>query len=425
MEEENRPASLESRSDEVRGLAASSGPTKKKKKKKKKKTRKAETELGLGDEAPTKKKKKKKRKAGLEGEPKRKKKKKKKKKTPRAPFVIGGIEVQAGERRLVNLQLTRLYTSGDVVIPVHVIHGRRAGPRLFVSAAVHGDEINGVEAIRRLLKLRLLDGLRGTLVAIPVVNVHGFLAMSRYTPDRRDLNRSFPGLAKGSLAGRVAKAFMSEVVANCTHGIDLHTGSNHRTNLPHVRANLADPATRQLAEAFRAPVLIDAKVRDGSLRQAALECGIPMLLFEGGEALRFDRVVIQAAVGGVLGVMASLGMVTSRRSQAPEPFVATSTRWIRAPESGLLISDLEVGAAVSAGQELGFVSDPYGLRTTPVLAGKPGIVIGRVKLPLVNEGDALFHVAHLDDVDAAEVAIQEYEGDLGPIEPSEFGDPQD
>lgn len=356
---------------------------------------------------------------------KKKKKKKKAKKSSREPFCIGGVEVAPGERRLVNLHLTRLYTSSDVVIPVHVVHGRRPGPRLFVSAAVHGDEINGVEAIRRLLKLRLLDGLKGTLVAIPVVNVHGFLAKNRYTPDRRDLNRSFPGLSKGSLAGRVAKAFMSEVVARCTHGIDLHTGSNHRTNLPHVRANLEDPETRALAEAFGAPVLIDAKVRDGSLRQAALEHGIPMLLFEGGEALRFDRIVTQAAVGGVLGVMAALGMVTSRRRRAPEPFVANSTRWIRAPESGLLISDLEVGAAVEPGQELGFVSDPYGLRSVPVLANKPGIVIGRLKLPLVNEGDALFHIAHLDDVGGAEVAIQEYEEDLGPIPGSEFGDPQD
>ena len=405
MEEENRPASLESSPE--RTLAPDTLRTvKKKKKKKKKRVAVAELDSEDPDALP-------------------RKKKKKKKKSTRAPFVIGGVEVQPGERRLVNLQLTRLYTSGDVVIPVHVIHGRRDGPRLFVSAAVHGDEINGVEAIRRLLKLRLLDGLRGTLVAIPVVNVHGFLAKNRYTPDRRALNRSFPGLAKGSLAGRVAKAFMDEVVARCTHGIDLHTGSNHRTNLPHIRANLEDPATRALAEAFGAPVLIDAKVRDGSLRQAALECGIPMLLFEGGEALRFNRIVTQSAVGGVLGVMASLDMVTSRRQKAPAPFVATSTRWIRAPESGLLVSEIEVGAAVVAGQVRGFVADPYGLRNVPIRALKAGIVIGSLKLPLVNEGDALFHVAHLDDVDGAEVAIQEYEGDLGPIEPSEFGEPQD
>ena len=265
---------------------------------------------------------------------------------------------------MVELPLTRLYTSGDVVIPVHVIHGRRDGPRLFVSAAVHGDEINGVEAIRQLLQLRKLDDLRGTLLAIPVVNVHGFLAKSRYTPDRRDLNRSFPGLAKGSLAARVAKSFMKEVVARCTHGIDLHTGSNHRTNLPQLRANLDEPETRKLAEAFDAPVIIDAKLRDGSLRQAAMERGIPMLLFEGGEALRFDRIVTQAAVRGVLGVMADLGMIRGKKKgKRRDPFVAKSTKWIRAPESRLLISELAPGETVEvarhrASQRPGRVNAP-------------------------------------------------------------------
>lgn len=340
-------------------------------------------------------------------------------KRPRGPFQIAGATVAPGERRLVELPLTRLYTSGDVTIPVHVIHGRRDGPRLFVSAAVHGDEINGVEAIRRLLKLRALDDLRGTLLAIPVVNVHGFLAKSRYTPDRRDLNRSFPGLAKGSLAARVAKSFMKEVVARCTHGIDLHTGSNHRTNLPQVRANLDEPETRSLANAFGAPVIIDAKLRDGSLRQAAMERGIPMLLFEGGEALRFDRIVTQAAVRGVLGVMSSLGMIRpGRRSKhRTEPFVAKSTKWIRAPESGLLISELVPGETIEPGQELGIVSDPFGQIETPIVAERPGILIGRLNLPLVNEGDAVFHVAHGEDLEQVATAIQAYGEALEPIDP--------
>lgn len=342
----------------------------------------------------------------------------------REPFRIAHTEVPAGERRLVELHLTRLYTSADVVIPVHVVHGRRDGPRLFVSAAVHGDEINGVEAIRRLLKLRLLDGLKGTLVAIPVVNVHGFLAKSRYTPDRRDLNRSFPGLAKGSLAARVAKSFMDDVVARCTHGIDLHTGSNHRSNLPHVRANLEHEETRRLAEAFGAPVLINARLRDGSLRQAAMEHGIPMLLFEGGEALRFLPNVTQAAVRGVVGVMAALGMVRPSKRAAREPFVASSTKWVRAPESGLLITDLQLGAAVEANQQIATISDPFGQEETPVVAPVGGIVLGKLNLPLVNEGDALFHIARGDNPGEAEVAIQEYEDDLEPdalLEPREFG----
>ncbi|MCA8922505.1 MAG: succinylglutamate desuccinylase/aspartoacylase family protein [Planctomycetes bacterium] len=329
-------------------------------------------------------------------------------KPSREPFEIAGVEVASGERQLVELHLTRLYTSGDVVIPVHVVHGRRDGPRLFVSAAVHGDEINGVEAIRRLLRLRLLKNLRGTLLAIPVVNVHGFLAKTRYTPDRRDLNRSFPGTAKGSLAARVAKSFMDEVVARCTHGVDLHTGSNHRTNLPHVRANLDDDETRRLAEAFGTPVLINAKLRDGSLRQAAMEHGIPMLLFEGGEALRFQPTVTQAAVRGVVGVMVALGMLRSARRPTRAPFVASSTKWIRAPDSGLLISDLQPGMPVEANQQVGYISDPFGREETPIFAPKRGIVIGRLNLPLINEGDALFHVAYGDNVGEAEATIQEF-----------------
>ena len=332
----------------------------------------------------------------------------------RAPFRIAGVKVAPGERRLVELHLTRLYVGGDVVIPVQVLHGRRTGPRLFVSAAVHGDEINGIEAIRQLLALPLLAELRGTLVAIPVVNVHGFLAKTRNTPDRRDLNRSFPGLAKGSLAARVAKAFMDEVVARCSHGIDLHTGSNHRTNLPQVRANLDEPETRRLAEAFGAPVIIDAKLRDGSLRQAAMERGIPMLLYEAGEALRFERAATEAAVRGVLGVMEALGMLPGApRTEPRTPFVAGSTGWVRAPESGLLVSDLKLGALVEARQQLGFVTDPFGEREFPVLAPKAGVVIGRTNLPLVNEGDALFHIAH-GDPGGLEESAEDYELEPGP-----------
>ncbi|MGB5541537.1 MAG: succinylglutamate desuccinylase/aspartoacylase family protein, partial [Gammaproteobacteria bacterium] len=186
----------------------------------------------------------------------------------------------------INLPIGRLYTYDNLTMPIEVVNGRRGGPRLFVSAAIHGDELNGVEIIRRLLRHSALQRLRGTLIAVPVVNVHGLLHRSRYLPDRRDLNRSFPGSSRGSLAGRIADLFMREIVANCTHGIDLHTGAVHRENLPHIRANLDDPATLELARAFGVPVLLNSDLRDGSLREAAMEAGIPMLLYEGGEALR-------------------------------------------------------------------------------------------------------------------------------------------
>ena len=173
---------------------------------------------------------------------------------------INGVTVTRGTRTTIDLPAGRLYTHTPMTIPVHVVSGKHAGPVLFISAAIHGDEINGVEIIRRLLKSSSLKRLRGTIIAVPIVNVHGLINHSRYLPDRRDLNRSFPGSDKGSLAARLAHLFMKEIVAQSTHGIDLHTGALHRTNLPQIRANLDDPETDKLARAFDVPVIISSTV---------------------------------------------------------------------------------------------------------------------------------------------------------------------
>ena len=213
--------------------------------------------------------------------------------------MIGGTPIPPGTRQTIDLPVARLYTHTEMSMPVHVIRGKREGPRLFVSAALHGDELNGVEVIRRLLALKRLDRLRGMLLLVPVVNVYGFVGRTRYLPDRRDLNRFFPGSPTGSLAARLAHLFMQEVVARSTHGIDLHTGAVHRTNLPHIRAAMTNEDTAHLAKAFGTPVIIDASLRDGSLRQAVRERGVPILLFEGGEALRIDEPVVRAGLRGV------------------------------------------------------------------------------------------------------------------------------
>jgi predicted deacylase len=266
----------------------------------------------------------------------------------REPFVIGDRSVPPGQRELVELPLPRLYTHTPMTMPVHVVHGRRDGPRLFVSAAIHGDELNGVEIIRRLLGYKRLENLRGTLVAVPIVNAYGVLNHSRYLPDRRDLNRSFPGSDTGSMAARLAHVFMSEIVARCSHGIDLHTGAIHRDNLPQVRANLDDDETNRLAHLFGVPVLLDSSLRDGSLREAAAEHGVPMLLYEAGEALRLDEVSVRAGVRGVINVMRAIGMLPALKKQKPppEPFVARSSLWLRAPESGLFRTLVPLGAKV-------------------------------------------------------------------------------
>jgi predicted deacylase len=181
-------------------------------------------------------------------------------------LVIGGETVAPGEQRAIDIRVAPMYTHDDLSITVQVVRGRRPGPTLFISAAIHGDEITGVEIIRRLLQHKSLKYLRGTLLAIPIVNVYGFLNHSRYLPDGRDLNRSFPGSAKGSLTGRVAHTFVQEIVLKSTHGIDLHTGARHRSNFPQIRADLDDPVTLAMTEAFGVPLVIDAKIRDGSLR---------------------------------------------------------------------------------------------------------------------------------------------------------------
>lgn len=309
-------------------------------------------------------------------------------------IVINGTRVAPGERMTLDVPIAKLYTHTPLAMPVQVMNGRRPGPRLFLCAAIHGDELNGVEVIRRVMKLPALKRLRGALVAIPIVNVHGLVHRSRYLPDRRDLNRSFPGSGQGSLAARHADLFMNEIVSKCTHGIDLHTGAQFRGNLPQIRADLEDAATLQLARAFGAPVVVHSDIRDGSLRQAAEERDIPVLVYEAGEALRFDEMGIRTGVRGILNVMRHLGMLPGRTpAPAPDPIVVRSSSWVRAPESGILRSVTALGTWVQRGDRLGVVADPFGERESEVEAPYEGVVIGRTNLPLVNEGDALLHIA--------------------------------
>ena len=333
------------------------------------------------------------------------------------PLTINGVTVKPGTRVSIDLPTGRLYTHTPLTVPVHVVSGKKAGPRLFISAAIHGDEINGVEIIRRFLKLPALKRLRGTVITIPIVNVHGLINHSRYLPDRRDLNRSFPGSEKGSLAARLANTFMKEIVEKSTHGIDLHTGALHRDNLPQIRANLDDEETDRLARSFNAPVIISSNLRDGSLRESASEYGIPMLLYEAGEALRFDEVSIRAGVKGIINVMRELEMLPASRSTRKkhiEPVVARSSYWVRAPDSGILRAMIPLGARVKKNTLLGVVADPFGETEANVKAQYSGIVIGKTNLPLVNEGDALYHIARFEDIQEVEAKVDEFQEEHSP-----------
>lgn len=338
----------------------------------------------------------------------------------RAPFAFGGVEVAAGRRHELSLPISQLVTGADVTLPVHVLHGREDGPTVWVSAAIHGDEVAGVEIVRRVLERLQPTHLRGTLLAVPIVNVLGVMAGDRYLPDRRDLNRSFPGSARGSLASRIAHLMMTEVIGRCTVGIDLHTGADRRSNLPQIRCDLEDPQTRALAEAFGAPVLFHARLRDGSLRAAARETGARVLLYEAGEAWRFDEYAIAPGVDGVLRVLAALDMVdpadvgltpgddevppavdaTGENAESvetdPGTHVVWRSGWVRARADGLLHLDVALGQTVRAGERIGALYNSFGRRLAHVSAELSGVVVGRAEAPLVHRGDALVHIGELD-----------------------------
>ncbi len=310
-------------------------------------------------------------------------------------FHIGGAVVAPGKRQTVELQVSVLANNMPMKLPVHVMHGNFPGPCFFVSGVVHGDEIQGVEIVRRLLDHVGKTELRGTLLAVPIVNSFGFLNHSRYLPDRRDLNRSFPGSDQGSLASLLADLFFREVVQRSQYGIDLHTAALHRTNLPQIRIAPGDADLLALAQAFAPPVVLTSKLREGSLRLSAQEAGVKVLLYEGGEALRFDEDAIATGVSGVLRVMRHLKMIDDAPPARGDLTQSNSTSWVRAPEGGILRSVRKAGDRVAKLEAVGVISDPLGEETVSVVAEDDGIIIGRTNLPIVNRGDALFHIARI------------------------------
>ena len=329
---------------------------------------------------------------------------------------IAGIQLKPGSRQSIDIPLPSFYTHSSVNMPVHVVHGRKPGPVLLVCAAIHGDEINGVEIIRRLLAHKIIDRCRGTLIAIPVVNVYGFVSKSRYLPDRRDLNRSFPGSETGSMASRLANVVMREIMPHCTHIIDLQSGGVGRENLPQIRAKLSDEAEIEaLARAFGVPVILDASLIDGSFREAAHALNIPALLYEAGEALRFDEVSIRAGVKGVLNVMTAIGMCGKTKNyRQVETMIANNSRWVRAPQSGILRALCATGAWVEVGDRLAYINDPLGEKYCEVLSPLKGIIIGKTNLPLVFAGEAVFNIATYEKADQVSIHIEAYQEELAP-----------
>jgi predicted deacylase len=328
-------------------------------------------------------------------------------------LVLAGAAVPEGARTDLLLKVSESYTGDRTTIPVTVVNGERDGPVVFVTAAVHGDELNGIGIVRALLGRVDPVDLSGALICVPVVNVLGVQFHSRYLPDRRDLNRCFPGSAGGSTASRMAHTLMTEIVVQSDAGVDLHTAANRRMNLPQVRTNLSDPRAAALATAFGAPFVIDASNRPGSLRDAAEREGVPVLTYEGGQALRFEDDVIAVGVAGVLRVLGALGMIDDPPPPPDEAVrYSDETHWVRADRGGILDLHVAPGDEVSVGQPLWTVTGPFGRERSQQVSAYEGAVVGMTTLPLVNPGDAVVHIAVLGRHDAASIDEPTDEEDL-------------
>lgn len=334
-------------------------------------------------------------------------------------FELGGEVIPRGVNVTINIDLPKLYNT-PTQLPIRVIRGKKDGPIVFISAAIHGDELNGIEIIRRFRKLNILKRLRGTIILVPIVNVYGVMTLSRYMPDRRDLNRSFPGSIKGSLASRIAKIFYDEIVSKCDFGIDLHTASIHKSNLPQVRTNIDNEFTLGLAKAFEAPVVLHSELRDGSLRSVAGENGIPVLLYEAGEALRFDEVSIRIGVKGIVNVLRENSMLpkNNKEKMIKTPIILRNSTWIRSNEGGILRTIKALGETVVKGETIAYIDEPLGDESFEIKSNFDGVIIGKSAIPLVQEGDAIFHIAKIRNLEIAEDKMEYFHEDA--IEYSEF-----
>ena len=308
------------------------------------------------------------------------------------PIEINGIAIEPGEYQQITLDIARLPSRTEIDTIVEVFRGEKDGPVLLLMAGLHGDELNGVETIRRLINRKLLNPTRGTVIAIPVLNVFGFINFSRDVPDGKDVNRSFPGNEHGSLASRVAYHFMKDVFPHIDYGVDFHTGGASRSNFPQLRCVLSNKKNIELARAFAPPFILDSKLRDRSLRKSAEQAGKNILVFEAGESLRFDELAIKEGMNGVLRLMHHLKMTGAHKLAVNETITLGSSTWVRARYAGLFRYFIANGSRVEKNQVIASISGPYGEFEKKIKSPRTGYVIGVNNMPIVNQGDALFHI---------------------------------
>ncbi|MCU0356475.1 MAG: succinylglutamate desuccinylase/aspartoacylase family protein [Cyclobacteriaceae bacterium] len=305
---------------------------------------------------------------------------------------IAGQEIKPGEFKEIKINIARLPSHTVIDTPIYVSRGLEEGPVLALMAGMHGDEINGLEIVRRILDGNLHQPKRGTILCMPVVNVYGFLNFSREVPDGKDVNRSFPGSKKGSLASRVAWHVTHDILPNIDYGIDFHTGGAMRTNFPQVRAMLSNEKNQELASAFNAPFTLDAPFRPSSLRKEASKKGKNIIVYEGGESLRFDQHAIEEGIAGTLRLMHHLNMIDWAPEAKAETKYIWSSTWVRAKYAGLFQSLVHSGQMVHKGEWIGTITDPFGEFKERVLAPETAYVIGLNNIPVINAGDALMHL---------------------------------
>lgn len=311
------------------------------------------------------------------------------------PVTIGGETVSLGETRQINLPFSETYLGETVSIPVYVMRAKKNGPRVLLTATIHGDELNGLGVLRQLLYDQPPTLLNGTLIIIPVVNVYGMENHTRYLPDRRDLNRSFPGSANGSISGRLAHVIFSEVVSQADYGIDFHTGALRRTNFPNVRADLDLPGTRFLAEAFGSELTMHSKGAVGTFRREATRSGVPTIILEAGEVWKIEPGAVETGVRGTLNVLRALGMMVGEPKAPAFRVVARRSTWVRAEVGGILAFHATVGALVRKGDVLAVNSTVFGEGQRTLVAPCDGVIVGMSTMPAVKPGEPVYHIAKL------------------------------
>ncbi len=312
------------------------------------------------------------------------------------PMIIDGRSILPGQTRFIEIDVARLPSGTLIHMPIHVFRSENPGPCILFSGGLHGDEINGVEIVRRIIDSSWINNLKcGTVIALPIINVYGFNQFSRDVPDGKDVNRSFPGSPDGSLASIVANILTDKILPHVDFGIDFHTGGASRTNYPQTRFAPIDKRAAEIANDFAAPFTLHSGLISGSLRSTANDLDVPIVVFEGGESLRFDRFAIKEAVKGVKRVLIKQRMIDRKSPKPKEQLVLKNSTWVRADASGLFVPSRLSGKKVYEGQTIGKIDNPYNQFSQSVHSPKDGYIIGHNNMPLVHRGDALFHIAEL------------------------------